>query len=146
MKQALNNAGASVKIVSKFGGTINSADGQEIEVDKPFVTTASVMYDAVYVPGGEQSIKALKQQGDAIHFINEAFKHCKAITATGEGVELLKASNITGVELSEEQLKSDKGVVTVRNASDMQSVAQQFIQAIAQHRHWMREHKEMVPA
>lgn len=146
MQRALKGAGANAKIVSKFGGTIKSADGQEIEVDKPFVTTASVMYDAIYIPGGQQSIEALKQQGDAIHFINEAFKHCKAIAATGEGVELLKASNITGVELSQEQLKSDKGVVTVSNTSDMQSVAQQFIEAIAQHRHWMREHKEMVPA
>lgn len=104
------------------------------------------MFDAIYIPGGQQSIEALKQQGDAIHFINEAFKHCKAIAATGEGVELLEASNITGVRLAEEQLQSDKGVVTVRNATDMHAVAQQFIQAIAQHRHWMREHKEMVPA
>ncbi|MEW6495038.1 MAG: hypothetical protein AB1589_21340 [Cyanobacteriota bacterium] len=31
--------------------------------------------------------------------------------------------------------------LTVRNTGDMQSVAQQFIQAIAQHHHWMREHK-----
>ena len=146
MQRALKAAGASAKIVSQFGGMIRSADGQEIEVDKPFVTTASIMYDAVYVPGGQQSIEALKQQGDAIHFLNEAFRHCKAIAATGEGVELLKASSIRGVDVSEEQLKSDQGVVTVANTSDMQSVAQQFIQAIAQHRHWAREQKEMVPA
>jgi catalase len=34
----------------------------------------------------------LKTQGDAIHFIDEAFKHCKAIAATSEGVKLLAAS------------------------------------------------------
>jgi catalase len=148
MQQALKNAGTNAKVVSKFGGTIKSADGQEVEVDKPFVTTASVMYDAVYVPGGQQSIEALKQQGDAIHFINEAFRHCKAIAATGEGVELLRASNITGVALAESQgqVQSDKGVVTVPDGSDMESVAQEFTQAIAQHRHWMRAQKEMVPA
>ncbi len=106
------------------------------------------MYDAVYISGGQQSIETLKQQGDAIHLVNEAFKHCKAIAATGEGVELLKASNITGVKLADAQgqIQSDKGVVTAPAASDMQSFAQQFIQAIAQHRHWMRDHKEMVPA
>lgn len=63
----------------------------------------------------------LTQQGDAIHFLNEAFRHCKAIAATGEGVELLQASSIRGVDVSEEQLKSDQGVVTIGNTSDMQS-------------------------
>ncbi len=146
MKQALKNAGALAQIVSKFKGMIKSADGQEVEVDKTFLTSASVMYDAVYVPGGKQSIQTLSIQGDAIHFINEAFKHCKAIAATGEGVDLLSKSEIKGVALAEGQVKSDKGVVTDRDASDINSVAQEFIQAIAQHRNWTREEKEMVPA
>ncbi|GAB6180922.1 hypothetical protein JCM14036_22410 [Desulfotomaculum defluvii] len=37
------------------------------------------------------------KQGDAIHFVNEAFKHAKAIGATNEGVDLLTASQIQGV-------------------------------------------------
>lgn len=150
MQQALQNAGASTKIVSKFGGMIRSTDGQEIEVDKPFVTTASVMFDAIYIPGGQQSIEALKQQGDAIHFVNEAFKHGKAIAATGEGVELLQQSNITGVVMVDPQLSepmtSEKGVITALNGADLNAVAQAFTQAIAQHRHWTRTQKERVPA
>jgi catalase len=115
-----------------------------------FIATGSIMYDAIYVPGGQQSIETLKQEGDAIHFINEAFRHCKAIAATGEGVELLKASSIQGVNLLESdsngQVQSEKGVVTLAGGSDMHSAAEAFIQAIAQHRHWVREQKEKVPA
>ncbi len=51
------------------------------EVPKSFLTTASVFYDAVYVPGGINSVATLEAEPDAIHFLNEAFKHCKAIAA-----------------------------------------------------------------
>jgi catalase len=147
MKQALKDAGAMPQIVSKFKGTIKSADGQELEVDKTFLTSGSVLYDAVYVPGGQQSIETLKMQGDAIHFLNEAFRHGKAIAAAGEGVDLLLASNLAGVELAEQngRMAADKGVVTTRHGT-VGDVTGEFIQAIAQHRHWTREQKERVPA
>ena len=145
LQQALMQQGAHAKIVATHGGKIKGDDGQEIPVEMTFVTAASVMFDAVYVPGGAQSIKMLKQQGEAIHFINEAFKHCKAIAATSEGVELLSMANIEGVKLSQDGARSDMGVVT-SSESDLKSVADDFISAIAQHRHWMRYQKEMVPA
>jgi catalase len=105
-----------------------------------------VMYDAVYVPGGKQSIEMLKTKGEAIHFVNEAFRHCKAIAATGEGVELLTNSEIQGVELKNGKFSSEKGVITSRDTSDFKKISQEFIEAIGWHRHWMREQKEMVPA
>ncbi|MPN42254.1 hypothetical protein SDC9_189810 [bioreactor metagenome] len=108
------------------------------------------MYDAVYVPGGKESIETLKMQGDAVHFINEAFRHCKPVGATGEGVELLKAADLPDIKLagqrSADKVVSDKGVVTVRNGGNNSSFNESFIAAIAQHRHWDREKKEQVPA
>ncbi|MEH1890225.1 MAG: catalase [Nostoc sp.] len=146
LQQALMQQGAHAKIVATHGGKIKGDDGQEIPVEMTFVTAASVMFDAVYVPGGAQSIKTLKQQGEAINFINEAFKHCKTIAATSEGVELLSVANLEGVKLSQDGVRSEMGVVTSRQASDLKSIADDFIGAIAQHRYWMRFQKEMVPA
>lgn len=146
LQQALEKQGAHTKIVATHGGTIKGDNGQDIPVEMTFLTAASVMFDAVYVPGGAQSIKMLKQQGEAIHFINEAFKHCKAIAATSEGVELLSVAHLTGVNLSQDKVCSEMGVVTCRQASKSKSIADDFISAIAQHRHWMRFQKEMVPA
>lgn len=148
--EQLKGAGMYVKLVSKNLGMITSVEGQELEVDKNWLTTASVQYDAIYVCGGQQSVNSLKSQGDALHFINEAFKHCKTIGATNEGVELLNESNIKGVETADPQ-KKDKvinklGVVTVY-AAETDEFCQEFINAVSQHRHWGRQaQKDMVPA
>ncbi|MBE0599516.1 MAG: catalase, partial [Desulfuromonadales bacterium] len=96
IKTALKEAGATAKVVSKVLGSLKSRDGQEMPVGKSYLTTTSVEYDALFVPGGQQSIETMKNQGDAIHFLNEAFKHCKAIAATGEGVELLRHASLKG--------------------------------------------------
>jgi catalase len=146
IRSALKEAGVQAEIVSKFKGTIQSADSREITVDKTFLTSASVLYDAIYIPGGSQSLETLKMQGDAIHFINEAFKHCKPIAAIAEGVELLKVSDIKGVMISDGSMQNDKGVITEKNPSDFNEFAKSFTEAIAQHRFWMREEKDKVPA
>ena len=142
-KQALKAVGVVAEIISKFKGMIKGTDGQELEVDKTFLTGASVMFDAIYVPGGAESIKALKMNGEALHFIAEAFKHCKPIAATAEGVELLKASKVQGVKLSDSSLEDDQGVVTAHGVDE---IAKSFINAIAQHRHWNRVQKDNIPA
>ena len=63
-------------------------------LDKNFISVSSVLYDAVYVPGGEKNVDALAHQGYVINFINEAFKHCKPIAASGEAVALLQQTSI----------------------------------------------------
>jgi catalase len=150
VKSALTDAGAQAEVVSKSLGSLQSSDSESVKVDKSYLTTASIMYDAVFIPGGKKHAQTLKLQGDALHFVNEAFKHCKAIGATGAGVELLTEANIQGVALAgpqtEEELVSDRGIVTSRDGNSLNGFSQAFIEAIAQHRHWNRETKELVPA
>ena len=147
----LRLAGVHPEIISKNLGMLTSNDGQQLEVGKNYSTAASIMYDAVYITGGRESVDMLSQQGDGIHFVNEAFKHAKAIGATNEGVDLLEASQVKGVAMAgietREKLVTEVGVVTIRNANNMNEFSQEFIQAIAQHRHWARQNqKELVPA
>jgi catalase len=143
MKQALTNAGAQVKVIAPRLGNLKGARGEEVKIDFSFLTSSSVLFDAVYIPGGEKSVEALKREADAIHFVNEAYKHCKAIAATGAGVDLLKASYIKTGEPD-----SDKGIGGVIIGRDAQAgkVATEFIKAIAQHRNWSRETEDQVPA
>ena len=152
MKKALTGAGAQVKIVAPRLGFLKGSDGAEVKIDFSFLTCASVLFDAVYIPGGEKSASAIKAEADAIHFVNEAFKHCKAIAATGAGVEVLRASSIgAGSEAGKAnsvgggRVVSDEGVVTGEDAQAGKAAAE-FIKAIAQHRHWSREAKPQVPA
>ena len=146
MKRALTAAGAQAKIVAPRLGVLTSAKGGQISIDFSLLTASSVMFDAVYIPGGETSVAALQGEADALHFINEAYKHCKTIAASGAGIELLRASYVGAVASAENDgLVADEGVITGLD-NQVSKVAADFIAAMALHRHWSREIKDQVPA
>jgi catalase len=147
-KTALEAQGAKVEIISQYLGLIKDEAGKETSVDKHFISASSVFYDAVYVPGGQKSVDALKKQGHVINFINQAFKHCKAIGATSEAIKLLSETNTKNTDFAEMKTKdtiSDKGVVTSQMGST-NKFNEAFVAAIAQHRHWIREKTENMTA
>jgi catalase len=150
MTQALTAVGAQAKIIAPRLGSLKSAQGAEVTVDFSFLTAGSVLFDAVYVPGGEKSVETLKGEAKALHFINEAYQHCKTMAATGAGIELLRASYLGADRIPEpntadNQLVAEEGVIISRDAQNG-LIAAEFIHAIAQHRHWSREMKGQVPA
>ncbi len=103
------------------------------------------MYDAIFIPGGEKSIETQKMQGDALHFVQEAFKHGKAIGASGAGVDLLEMARLPGVELATRKgVTTSMGVVTTRGSAS--GAAEAFIGAVSKHRHFNRDTKGQVPA
>jgi catalase len=149
VKKALEEGGAHPEVISRVLGTIKGADGKAMPVDKTFLTAGSVLYDAVYLPGGQKSVDALKREGDVRHFINEAYRHGKPIAATGEGVDLLQATDVPIPPEDGRQpagTAPDDGVIALRQAADLATAAQQFIAAIGQHRFYTRAQKEQIPA
>jgi catalase len=150
VKAKLEEGGATAEVVSMVLGTLKSADGKEMEVDKSHVTTASVMYDAVLVAGGSESVKAMKSQGDALGFVNETFKHAKTVGAIDDGVDLVREGEAIGARYAASEgdgVVSDKGVVTVRAGGDIGEFADAFVEALGRYRHWNRDpERKMVPA
>ncbi len=148
MVKALEKEGAQVKVIAPHLGTVTSKQGGKIAVDMSLRTAASVLFDAVYVPGGESSAGILGGNADALHFIDEAFRHCKALAATGAGRDVLAASYLGAKGLLgtlETEPTSDPGVV-LGDDRKIAGVAAAFIAAIAAHRHWQREQDDRVPA
>jgi len=148
MKKALTSSGAQTKIVAPRLGFLTGAKGEEVKVDFSLLTASSVMFDAVYVPGGTESIESLKSEAAALTFVKETYEHCKTIGASGAGVELLHASRIgsrPGVEDAQGHEPED-GVIISHSDDPPARVAAEFIKAIAQHRHWSRETKVQGPA
>ncbi|WP_306058303.1 catalase [Natronococcus wangiae] len=145
--EELEDRDAQVKIVSKVLGEKEGADGNLVEADQHHVASGSIMYDAVFVPGGTDSVAALEEQGDAKHFVAEAFKHKKPIAALGGGTELLEAVELPDVDVAAdgEGPVSSTGVVTCRDDGELDAFLEEFVDAIARHRHWERSPKE-VPA
>jgi len=142
VQQALQDAGATCRTVAANLGSVATASGQQLAVDHTFCTVSSVMFDAVLVPGGA-SAQVLAGNGDAVHFVLEAYRHCKAIGVIGEGVQLLRTLGIGAGEGG----PSVPGVVLGRNDPPSRpQLAQEFIAALAMHRHWSRANLEAVPA
>lgn len=142
MKQALEAAGGQTKIIAPHLGSIASAKGKNIPVDQSFLTAASVVFDAVYIPGGEKSSIALQEEPDAIHFINEAYKHCKAIAADDAGVQVVYVT-AAGIKMHND---GKAGKEAVANGVVLDRNPKEFINAIAKHRFWEREKPGKVPA
>ena len=141
MKKALIEAGAQAKLVAPRLGLLKSSKGAEVKVDFSLLTASSVMFDAVYVPGGEKSVKALQEQVEALEFVQEAFKHCKTIAANGAGLEFIRACRLTnGADGKAKDSAVEEGVILGRD-DQAGKIASEFIKAIAQHRHWSREKK-----
>jgi catalase len=149
MRRDLVAGGAIPKVVAPRLGALKGTSGTAINVDFSLLTAASVFFDAVYLPGGDRCFQRLKGEGDALYFVNEAYKHCKPIAATGAGVELLRASCVdiklnSGPSREANELVAEAGII-IGDDSQIDEVASQFIEAIAQHRHWNRAMKEQVP-
>ena len=117
----------------------------------------SVLFDAVYVPGGDKSAEALAAEASAVLFVREAFKHCKAIAASGAGVETAGGGRhhggVTRVRRHPRPREArrapavDDEAIVVGTDAQIESIAQGFIRAIARHRNWSREAKaQRVPA
>jgi catalase len=140
MNKALLTAGAMPKIIAPRLGVVTGANGTQLKIDFSFLTGSSVLFDAVYVPGGDASVAALMQQPEAHEFVSEAYKHCKALAATGAGTGLLARALAGQIDPEAEgkQVEVNKGVVVSRDATNPK-VAVAFIEAIARHRHWERE-------
>ena len=119
LQRTLTAAGAVPKIVAPRGGTLKGAGGGDVAVDWSLLTVGSVLFDAVFVPGGAKSTEALGADGAAVLFVREAYKHCKAVGGSGTGLAMLRAAGI----------------------DDAISTVPAFLQAIAQHRDWTREER-----
>ncbi len=145
VKEALVAAGAVVEIIAPCQNYIISDGDLEIPVDKSFLTASSVFYDAVYVPSGVNSTATLAADPDAIHFLNEAFKHCKAIAADADAMQVIKETYFSK-KLPDDFNKStvlEEGIIISTDSADL---TKKFISAIAQHRFWHRELQRKVPA
>ncbi len=145
MKSALEAAGAAVELVAPKLCAIKSANDTEFPIMKSFLTTASVLYDAVYVPGGTSSVASIASEPDAIHFLNEAFKHCKPIAADSEARQVLNETYFAK-KIPAETADADVLETGIIVGDTGGNIADHFIKAIALHRFWDREKPDKVPA
>ena len=128
LKKALEDDNAMAEIIYKKLGMVKGDSDKTMKADQSHATAASVLYDAVFVPGGKKSVDKLKSYDFIKHFIKEAHMHCKTIGFAGEGAEMIKEAGI----------KEGDGVITAKSFDA--DFIKKFKEAIPV-RHWSREEK-----
>jgi catalase len=127
VREALLAEGALPVLVAPRLGPLVDSDGGAHWVEQSLLTGSSVLFDAVYVPGG-LGATALAEERDAVDWVAEAYRHCKPIGASEAGVEILRLAN-AGLEA--------EGVLTTGDPAS-EAFAASFVAAIARHRYWER--------
>jgi catalase len=139
MRAGLAAQGVQLSVLAAKLGSLKGADGTSIAVDHTIATMPSVVFDGLFIPGGAKSIAALSRSADAVHFVQELYRHCKPIAAQGEGMELLKRAQVPSSH------DASNGVL-VGGGNNGKALEKQFVSALAQHRFWARESADAVSA
>jgi catalase len=92
-------------------------------------------------PLESQSVEALGNDGYAVHFATEVYKHLKAVAAFGAGIDLLRKAGVDQPLANSHEVVTSAGVGSTTAAED--SVPKQFFgdfaSALATHRAWDRD-------
>ncbi|PJJ67437.1 catalase [Chryseobacterium geocarposphaerae] len=132
VKTKLEEKGATVELIAPSLAPLRTSDGSTLIPKHSLTSTASVCFDALYIAGGEDAVKELlipENKHLVLHFINEAYKHCKAIYFD-EGTQPLYMNSNVGARAHE-----DPAIITWEDKNG----AEKFIHAIAKHRVWELE-------
>jgi catalase len=146
--EAMRKRGAIPEVLAPTaGGTLSGGSGGEVAVDRAFTSVASVLYDAVVVPCGPHSVETLSNDGYALHFVTEAYKHLKTVGAFGAGIDLLRKAGIGEPLADGQDVVAAAGVVSTTAAEDTipDQYFEDFASALAKHRAWDRQ-TDSIPA
>jgi catalase len=122
VKEAVNIAGAKVKLVAVKIGDVKLADGSLLKINGQLAGTPSVLFDAVAIILSDEAAALLGKEAAAIDFVRDAYGHLKAIGVDIGGEALLEAAGIG----------SDDGVLDIEDNIDSFIIA-------AKTRQWARE-------
>lgn len=140
--KALKAEGALYEVISEHLGVIKCPGGNPLEVDQSLYTADSVVYDAIYVAGGEESVDQLLKHKKASNIVAEAYEHFKTVGSNDEGVKLLNAAgilpNVFKTVFKTNDLFNEDGLIYENKGEFTLNFKDAFIEAVTQKRHWSR--------
>lgn len=132
LKNKLEDQNAVVEIIAPSLAPVKTDKGDALTPKHSLTSTASVCFDALFIGAGEEAAKELmnaENKRKVLHFINEAYQHCKAIYF-GEGTEAIYKNSNVAVKKHE-----DPAIVNWEDSGP----DHKFTEAIANHRVWELE-------
>jgi catalase len=139
LRKLAEAARANLKIIGPRAASVTTAKGAALPVDHALSSVGSVLFDAVYVP--DVAKPPAEPDPDALLFIKEAYKHCKAVGAGGSGaVMVAEAARCAGLAGG----FAGPGVVIAKTEDPARH--REFLDAVGQHRWWQRPDAMRIPA
>ena len=156
-RKALEGAGAHVEVISLKPGTVQAVNGMTpsdtFPVDKTVADAKASDYDSLMLPGGVANPDHLRTDADAVAFVRAFAEAGKPIAAICHGPwSLVEADVIRGRTLTswpslqtdirnaggtwvDEQVHTDKGLVTSRKPDDIPAFNAKMIEEFAEGKH-----------
>ena len=160
-QEALKAAGATVHVISPEGGEIKAWDktnwGITVTADKKLADVSPDDYDALVLPGGVLNPDKLRQDKDAVAFVSAFLDEGKPVAAICHGPQTLIETGMiggrrmtsypslktdlknAGVDWVDEEVVSDKGLVTSRTPADLPAFNKKMIEEITEGKHEVPE-------
>ena len=93
-KSAIENEGATVKIIAPKIGGVSLSDKIKFEFDGQLAVMPSVLFDAVVLVLSDKGCQDLMKDSAAIDFVSHAFVHLKVIGMTAAAQPLLDKAGV----------------------------------------------------
>jgi catalase len=127
---SIQRLGATPLVTAPLGGVLKSGR-RSVIIERTLLTARSIEYDALVVAAGTKPTRDIK----LIVLLQEAFRHCKTISAWGDGTAALAAA---GIDLG------SPGVLVADTVD--KSFTDALAEAVGRHRVWERAVNVMASA
>ncbi len=156
-KQALEDSGASVEIVSLKRGEVQGFQHMEksksAPVDRTIDEVKAADYDALFIPGGLFNPDHLRGEEKVLAFVKDFFEQKKPVGAICHGPQVLMSAGVVqgrkmtafktvqpdlkyaGAQVSDEEVVVDEGLVTSRNPDDLPAFNKKLVEEICEGKH-----------
>jgi protease I len=153
-RRALEEAGATIEIVSPKSGTVRGwakTDwGEEVKVDRALSEARAEDYDALMLPGGVMNPDTLRKNDDAVRFTRSFFDAGKPVAAICHAPWLLVEADVVrdremtsyesistdlrnaGARWVDREVVVDSGLVTSRNPDDLPAFNRKMVEEFAE--------------
>ena len=127
--------GAVPRLVGSQLGKVQSIDKSVLFVEITLEAGPSVLWDAVVVPDGAESVAALSRDAHAQDFVREQYRHCKPIMVMGAAAALLQKASVPPTLPD----GSPDPALIGAEGEDLEPALEAFKAALATHRSFARE-------
>ena len=134
---ALRDRGVVARIVGPRIGRMQSTAGDALHADASMENEPGFLFDALILADGAEAVATLSQDGHAMEFIRDQYRHCKPILCVGEARHLVKQA---GLPIGKDKSLAQSGTgLIVAEAGQGEECIAAFIAAMQMHRHFGRE-------